>query len=116
MNPSEKKLLACFRGLPDEARQTLMAFAEFLAARHEPRVMEVQEPKPRAAPENESVVAAIKRLSATYDMLDKGKMLHEISSLMAQHVMHGRAAAEVIAELETVFAQKYESYREEAGQ
>lgn len=116
MKKSEQRMLECFRQLKDEERETLMEYAEFLVARHGQRAADLREPEHRSAPENESVVAAIKRLSATYQMLDKGKMLNEVSSLMAQHIMQGRAASEVIAELEKVFAQRYEVYRQEAGQ
>jgi hypothetical protein len=41
-------------------------------------------------------------------MLDKAKMLNETSALMAQHIMQGRDAEEVIDELEQVFATHYE--------
>ncbi|HEB58817.1 MAG TPA: Crp/Fnr family transcriptional regulator [Gammaproteobacteria bacterium] len=116
MKTSEKKLLECYRGLRDDERRTLLEFAEFLASRHEARTPDVSEPEHQPAPDNETVVAAIKRLSATYRMLDRGKMLHEISSLMAQHVMQGREAPDVIAELEDIFARKYADYREDSGQ
>jgi hypothetical protein len=49
----------------------------------------------------------MKRLSATYHMLDKSKLLNETSALMAQHVMQGRPAHEVIDELEVVFELHY---------
>jgi hypothetical protein len=41
-------------------------------------------------PSQESVVAAIKRLSKTYEMLDRGPMLNETSALMSAHVLQGR--------------------------
>ena len=40
-------------------------------------------------------------------MLDKAAMLNETSMLMTQHIMHGRAAADVIDELEDLFEQQY---------
>ena len=43
-------------------------------------------------------------------MLDKAKMLHESSTLMTQHVMQGRAAADVIDDLEAVFRRYYEEF------
>lgn len=108
MNKREKGLLECFRKLPEAEAQTLLDFAEFLRARMgEAPLAEVPEPIPMARPEGESVVGALKRLSASYHMLDKGKMLNETSMLMAQHVMQGRDAGEVIEELELVFERHY---------
>ncbi len=112
MNPSEKRLLALWRGLDDANRETLFAFAEFLSSRSGKAEPETPtEPLPLPRPEKESVIGAIKRLSATYPMLDRGKMLHETSALMAQHVMQGRGAGEVIDELEIIFSRYYEKHR-----
>ena len=58
----------------------------------------------------ESVIAAIKRLSATYPMLDKGKVFNDTSSLMSQHIIQGREAVEVIDELEALFQQEYNDF------
>lgn len=103
----ERRLLACFRRLPAEHQSTLLEFAEFLLARTEPVAPDTT-PKPIPRPEEESVIGAIKRLSETYHMLDRSKMLHETSGLMAQHVMQGREAGEVIDELEIVFRRHYQ--------
>jgi hypothetical protein len=54
------------------------------------------------------VVAAMKRLRETYHMLDHSKMLHEASGLMAQHLVQGRPAPEVIDELEQMFLRYFE--------
>lgn len=59
-------------------------------------------------PEEESVVAAIKRLSESYHMLERSALLTETSSLMTAHVMHGRTADEVIDDLEALFQRHYE--------
>jgi hypothetical protein len=107
MDKAEKKLLAYFARLPAAERETLVAFAEFLAARagaDQP----VGAPEAIPRPDNESVISAVKRLSATYPMLDKAKVLHETSHLVTQHLMQGRAAVEVIDELEIVFRRHYE--------
>ena len=103
----EKKLLKLFKSLPDAERQTLLDFAEFLVARTEPQSVEIPAPELIPRPDEESVVKALKRLSASYHMLDKSKMLNETSTLMAQHVMQGRPAEEVINELEAVFETHY---------
>ena len=55
----------------------------------------------------ESVVAAIRRLSTSYPMLDRRRLLNVTSSRMTQHTLHGRPAPEVIDELEQVFAAEY---------
>ena len=114
----ERRLLELYRALDRGGRETLLAFAEFLAQRaagaspepDEPPGPE-PEPEPIPRPEGETVVAAIKRLSRTYPMLDKGRMLGETSALVAQHVMQGRPAAEVIDELEALFRAHYERMR-----
>jgi len=105
------KLVDIYRSLDEENRRTLLAFAEFLAARcaeRQPGKLQLPEPSPR--PTRESVVAAIKRLSRTYYMLDRSSMLNETSSLMASHVISGRAAAEVIDDLESLFERHYAKY------
>lgn len=56
-------------------------------------------------------MGAIKRLSLTYDMIDRGTMLNETSALMSAHILQGRAASEVIDELEALFARYYQDYR-----
>lgn len=107
-----------FARLSDADRRTLLDFARFLverddASRHELRAETVPEPQPIPRPEQESVVAAMKRLSKRYYMLDKSKILNETSVLMAQHVMQGRDACEVIDELEALFEAHYRRLRED---
>ena len=115
-----RRLLRLFDRLGEADRDTLLAFAEFLAARS-PSVPAgpPEPPRPIPRPESESVVAAIRRLSATYPTLDRRRLLNTTSGLMTQHVLHGRAAAEVIDELERAFAADYEellaTWRREAG-
>ena len=100
--------------LPEEELRTLLQFSEFLLARVPDADMEaapLPEPKPIPRPDEESVIKAMRRLSETYFMLDRGPLLNETSALMAQHVMQGRKAAEVIDELEVVFSTHYERVR-----
>ena len=108
MKKSTKKLLEYYRKLPDEVAQQLLDFAEFLALRHQVEIKEIGLPEEIARPDNESVVIAVKRLSATYPMLDKDKLLNETSSLVTQNIIQGRDAVEVIDELVVVFRQHYE--------
>ena len=116
MKKSTKKLLAVYRELPDEVAQQLLEFAEFLASRHTDVVTEVAAPENIARPEKESVVVAVKRLSATYPMINKDNLLDETSSLVTQNMLQGRDAVEVIDELELVFKKHYETLVEESKQ
>ena len=120
----DKRLLDIARQLPAAQAEALLEFAEFLLARH--GVAEVVSPEihesavvpagsapldiPR--PANESVVKAIKRLRATYHMLDARNLLNQTSDLMTAHVMKGRDKVEVIEELEILFRTHYEEFTE----
>jgi hypothetical protein len=107
MRKTEKRLREIFSELPETQAAALLEYAEFLAARYAgPKPSSVPLDIPR--PEKESVIKAIKRLGATYPMLDRSKMLNETSVLMTQHVISGRGAVEVIDELETMFRRHYE--------
>lgn len=109
----ERRLLKLFKGLAPSDRETLLAFAAFLAQRPGSGAGEPapREPLPLPRPATETVVGAIKRLSRTYEMLDRGPLLNETSGLMSAHVLQGRPAAEVIDELEALFARHYQAYR-----
>lgn len=113
MKPAEKKLLELFRNLPEAQRQTLLDFADFLASRAAPAeaVPVPTEPVSIERPEQESVIAAIKRLRATYPMIDPEKLLNETAGFMTKHVVHGKPAKEVIDEMEVVFARRYEEHK-----
>jgi hypothetical protein len=107
----QQRLLHLFRQLPVSERQSLLSYAEFLFERTGPQVRGAAEralPRAIPRPESESVVAAMRRLSQTFPMLDKDGLFHEASALMTAHVMQGRPAAEVIDELEVVFRRHYE--------
>ncbi|MGM0594402.1 MAG: Crp/Fnr family transcriptional regulator [Pseudomonadota bacterium] len=114
-NQPDKRLMAIYARLPEAERKSLLDFAEFLAERCEPEALEVQQPQPIPRPEQESVVAAMKRLRETYPMLDHAKMLHEASGLMAQHMMQGRPAEAVIDDLEALFRRDFDSYLKSMG-
>lgn len=121
--PTQKKLtseqsdlLKLFTVLDKQNQASLLAFAEFLAKRNgtsvslEPKASVPLQPKPITRPAKESVVKAIKRLSSTYYMLERDKMLDDTSSLMMAHVIQGRDAASVINDLEKLFKQHYQRY------
>lgn len=108
---TEKRLREILSDLPEAPAAALLEYAEFLATRYGgPK--EVTEPLEISRPAKESVVKAIRRLGATYPMLDRSKMLNETSVLMTQHVMHGRVAVEVIDELEIMFKRQFEKLAE----
>lgn len=104
----DQRLREILAQLPDERAAELLDFAEFLAARY-PGQREIARPDIIPRPDQESVVKAIKRLSASYPMLDRAKMLNETSVLMTQHVIQGRDVVEVIDELEVLFRRHYEA-------
>lgn len=111
LSPEEKKMLRLFRSLSPEQQKTVAAFVEFLAGNMEHSyAAEPEQPVALPRPDQESVVKAIKRLRATYPMLDQNKLFHETSQHMTEHLMHGKAAIEVINELETMFAQHYQRH------
>lgn len=126
MSDLEDHLLTLFRELPTADQASLLAFAEFLRSRAgsvpiarpvppaaKPAPLPDPEPIPR--PDQESVVKAVKRLSQTYPMLDKSKMLTDTSALVMQHVVQGRDAVEVIDELELVFQRHYQRLKSEGS-
>ena len=116
-SPEERRLARLYRSLEPADRRTLVAFAEFLAhgRRSETAPEPLQEPNRAPRPDEETVIAAIRRLSLSYSMLDREPMLHETSALMTAHVMKGRGSAEVIDELESLFERHYQDYRARLG-
>ena len=97
--------------LSREDRQALLAFAEFLGAHAQERNNMIPPPmtKTMPRPDEETVVAAIQRLSAQYPMLDEAKLLDPTSQLMNEHILRGRKAEEVIADLEKLFDAQYQA-------
>jgi len=104
----EAKLIEIYKKLPDIERDKLLSFAEFTAVSCEPRDLIIERPVFVERPADESVVAGIKRMSEVFHMVDRSKILHETSALMAEHMMQGRAAAEVIDDVERLFERTYE--------
>ena len=114
LNAEQRRLLRLFGALNPANRASLLAFAEFLGTRtddtDQPSGPQAPDLAPR--PEQESVVAAMRRLSTGYVMLDKSAILHEAAGLMAAHTLQGRPAVEVIDELEGLFERAYQGYLE----
>ncbi|MCB1878011.1 MAG: Crp/Fnr family transcriptional regulator [Chromatiales bacterium] len=107
----ERRLLRLWRALNSTDQAALLRFAEFLSLDSPERAEPLAEPDRVPRPAEESVIAAIRRLSASYPMIDKDRLLHQTSGLMTQHVLQGRAAAEVIDELEQLFENHYSQLR-----
>lgn len=106
----EKRLRKWYRAMNPQDQATLMRFAEFLAkdpSSNDPPMTVFPEPEAIERPEQESVVKAIKRLAATYPMVDRDRLLNETSSLMTAHVIHGKPAPAIIDEAEAMFKRHY---------
>ena len=109
MSVLTKQITKLISQLNEQDQKTLMAFAEFLHANKTSHPENIAKPKIIPPMDGESVIAALKRLSAMYYMLDKTKMLNETSELVSQHVMQGREKTEVIALCEKLFEDHYQS-------
>ena len=118
MASTEQHLTELFRQLSAAEQLTLLAFGEFLVGRSgDGAVVPVTEavviPDPEVIerPPVESVVAALKRLSKTYPMLDKTKTLAATSDLVATHIMKGADPVEAIDQLEGIFRSLFETLK-----
>jgi len=122
----EEGLLKICSTLSVQDRGTLLSFAGFLVQQGRgvdmelPSALPVVQEKPVLAkpeniarPDDESTVAALKRLSAIYPMLDKNILLDQTSSLMISHIMQGKDKKGVIDELEQIFKDEYARLEEQ---
>ena len=122
-NKQERQIIKIFKSLSETNKEAFIAFGEFLQTRAEglnsddqPIDVVANEPVEIPRPEEESVIKAIKRLTATYPMVDKETILHPISNLMTSHIIQGRKAPEVIDDLQELFLSKYKSLNNERPQ
>ncbi|MDB4409532.1 Crp/Fnr family transcriptional regulator [Gammaproteobacteria bacterium] len=118
MASAEQQLTEFFRQLSAADQLTMLAFAEFLAARNSAgntvisrQPLVIPEPEVIQRPAEESVVAALKRLSKSYPMLDKKEMLSATSDLVATNIMQRTDTAIVVDELEAIFRAHYEKLK-----
>lgn len=95
MLEAEHELLDLFRSLNPEARQALLRRARELAA--------AAARGPVRGAEQETVVGAIRRLRQAYPAVERRRLVQVSADLLAAHLVEGRPAAEVIAELERAF-------------
>lgn len=115
-NRQEKQLIDYYSSLSSSDKDNLLAFAEFLSQRvtlnnvDKELIDRTTQSQPVAIkrPETESVIKAIKRLTATYPMVEKENLLHSISDLITAHMMQGKKAEIVIDELEDLFLNAFE--------
>lgn len=121
MTETEQTLLDLFNTLSEQDAHTLLRFAEFLAGQEVSSLpmaappdtassLDMPKPEKIARPAEERVVDALKRLSATYPMLEKKTLLNKASELVAQHVMFGKPAKLIIDEIEAIFAEAYDKF------
>ncbi len=115
MSNELQRLTRLLDGMSKENKRSLIDYAEFLKQRSVQGEQSLEPPQklqpvdnPR--PDKENIINAIKRLRATYFMLNTDGLLNETSSLMTQHIVHGRDAVEVIDDLEVLFEQHYQNY------
>lgn len=118
MASTEQYLTELFRQLAAADQLTLLAFGEFLAGRSSggavvpvKEAVVIPDPEVIERPPAESVVAALKRLSKTYPMLDKTKTLAATSDLVATHIMKGADPVEAIDQLEGIFRSLFETLK-----
>lgn len=104
---SSVQLISLFESLDDERKQTLSDFADFLLVKYGAVNREVPPPNIIERPEKETVVGAVKRLKATYHMVESMAVFSAASALMTDHMVKGRDLVEVIDEMETLFSDEY---------
>ncbi len=119
----QRQLLRLFSRLDSPRRASLRAFAEFLCQQQEAEEQgsERAAPEPRVPeeiprPDEESVVAAMRRLTRTFPMINRDALLDRATSLMTAHMLQGQPAAEVIDELQALFEEHYQIYLHQHSQ
>lgn len=120
MLEKEQNLIKLFKQLNNINQASVLSFAEFLSAnsgnqlsdnscdKREPE--ELKKPLYILRPEDEKVLFAIKRLSATYSMIKTSAVFDQAAKLMSDHMLHGKDAKLIIDELELLFSEHYEVY------
>lgn len=118
MSDAQNKLQEILHGLSEGDKKSLLDYAEFLSQRNcstdHPEHGNAAElltavPLKQGTYQNETVIDAVKRLSKNYFMLDKDVLLHKTSALMTAHILQGREAEAVIADLEALFKNEYKN-------
>ncbi|MDJ0833118.1 MAG: DUF2281 domain-containing protein [Gammaproteobacteria bacterium] len=112
MAKAKQRLSKLLEQMNPEQQQSLLDYAEFLLQKSAAAESSEskQQPLEQPRPQQENVVAAIKRLRASYFMLNTDDLLNETSSLMAEFMIQGRDASAVIDDLEQLFDNHYQKY------
>ena len=105
---SSSALIDLYEAMDDERKVSLCDFADFLYAQADPINKEIPQPEEIQRPEKETVVGAVKRLKATYHMIESMTVFSAASELMTDHMVKGRDVVEVINEMEILFEQSYD--------
>ncbi len=104
---SSQALVELYESMDDERKRSLCDFADYLYAKADPISKEVPAPSEILRPESETVVGAVKRLKATYHMVESMSVFSAASALMMDHMVKGRDVVEVIDEMEILFEDSY---------
>jgi aspartokinase-like uncharacterized kinase len=104
---SSSVLIDLYESMDDERKASLCDFADFLYAKADPINKEILPPDDIVRPEKETVVGAVKRLKATYHMIESMSVFSAASALMTDHMVKGRDIVEVIDEMEVLFEDSY---------
>lgn len=100
----QARLVALIERLDRDGRRTLLEYAEFLASRGtSPAIAPAIE---RRAP-GETVLQAVRRLNRSYPRLRRSALLQPVGELLSEHLVDGRAAEEIVAELEALYARTH---------
>ncbi len=115
---SVAELQQIYQDLDEKGRDALLSYARFLGQQEEEtaersEALPKEQPQEIPRPEKERVIHAIRRLTETYPMLKHEHLLKQSADLMSAHLVSGRAADEVIDELESLFRQHYQQYLDE---
>jgi len=119
MTENEKRILAAFERLSEDQQRQVVDYAEFLGNRAGGEAegtspaaspAEPESPQPVEKDPEEGPVQAIKRLRATYPMLDPSKLLDETTTIMSRRYLQDKPEGEVIEEIEETFERHYRHY------
>ena len=110
----KNRLVEITEQLNRDEQAALLEYAEFMLTRSEhAQTLAIPDPVEIPRPDEETVIAAMRRLSDTYPMLNKDKILHEAAGLMSEHVMQGLEANIVIDKLQILFEGHFQKHNEE---
>lgn len=104
---SSQALVELYESMDDERKLSLCDFGDFLYAKAAPISKEIPAPDEIQRPDTETVVGAVKRLKATYHMVESMSVFSAASALMTDHMVKGRDVVEVIDEMEILFEESY---------